>query len=1503
MYRLTRSTSAPNRYRRLASESLESRQLLAGSPVITEFMARNDGLREDGNGDSPDWIEIFNADDETVDLSGYRLTDSPTELSRWAFPNVKLAPQQFLVVFASAQDTDDYVDPAGNLHTNFALSADGEYLALVSPEGTVLSEFGSAEFDYPQQKSNHSYGIAQSLNLVRAQSDIDYLVPTDSRVDSVWREPGFAAAAAGFSMGQAAIGYEADPDSRFAFADLIRTAVPARTIGIYSRAEFELDNASLVQKLTLTMRFEDGFVAYLNGVKVAEENAPTNPRWFSAATEARRDRLALDAVEFDISNFAGELRDGINVLAIHGMNQLQDQSDMLLVPELTALVNDPQAEVGFMAAPTPGSANVGATDVVSAFVGRAVVDVDSGFVDAPFDVSISTETPDAVIRYTTNGSAPTATTGVRYTGPIRIDTPTVFRAAAFKPDHGPSDVVTRSYLFLEDVLTQPFDPPGFPSQWAVDADYEMDPRVVNNPAYRDEIIDGLTDIRTVSIVMDVEDLFGKKGIYSNTLRRGPDWERPASVEFINPDGTLAFQSNVGVRIHGNASRKPSLKKYSLRLAFRDRYGPTKLNFPLFSDAPVNRFDNVVLRAGLRGRDPTHLRDAFVRDIARDMGKIDGHATFVHLYLNGLYWGMYNPLERPDAQMAEEYFGGNQDDYDVLDRWSIPAIDGDDGLYQELVDINLRPQPPLTEAYAKLQRFVDLDSFIDYLLLQYYSGNGSEFRVIGNRVGDPQFRFFIWDSEFSFFRLRSAPSIAFAQFLPFMNVLRQHSEFQLRVADRAHQHFCNGGAFTDEVSVERWESRANEISSAVVAEIARWGDVNSRRALTRDQGWQRAIDKMARSALNGRAETLFDALRQDDVYPEIEAPALCHLGGAVANGFELSLDHPNADGIVYYTLDGTDPRQANGQVSPGAVRYEDSPLVISNDSEVNARVFSEGQWSALARADFIVVGPDSPFHLRVSEINYHPHDANPVPGLGEAGAANDAFEFVELVNTGSARADIGGIKISGAVEYSFPVGTTLGPGQHILVVGDEDAFQSRYGDGLNVAGQFEGDLADWGELLHIHNANGRTIQSISYESRDPWPWRANGAGSSLEVIDPLGINDDSSHWRPSSSFGGSPGAADVESAPQLEITELLAHAQSPLIDMIELHNPTDDAADVGGWYVSDTRHDYFRYQMPEGTTIPAHGYHPLSETELGFGFNSWGGEIWLTAISEGKPSRFVEHIVYGASATNISLGPGPDELRTFLPLADRTFGAANSDLKAGDVIISEVHFAPMDVDGDRREIKPDQFEFIELFNRTDAPVDVTGWRLTGGVEFTLPPDTVIPPRETLIVTSFDATDHRKAPIFRLIFGVDTSIPLLGAYDGNLDDSTAVLRLERPDAPPREAPSFTPLLYVDELTYSSQTPWPTDTVGTGKSLSRSSSRAFGNFNTSWTAQRASPGTYAPAGFRPGDANMDGVFDRRDIVQVLQSGMYGTRESATFAEGDWNDDGVFDRLDILAALEAFP
>ncbi len=147
-------------------------------PYISEFMASNTRILADEVGEYSDWIEIYNPNPEPLSLDGWFLTDTTNNLSKWRFPATNIVGGGFVVVFASEKDRRT---PGARLHTDFRLSADGEYLALVQPDGTTIaSEFRET---FPTQVPNVSYGFAQfgqtnSPLLVAGTNGVYFIGPT-----------------------------------------------------------------------------------------------------------------------------------------------------------------------------------------------------------------------------------------------------------------------------------------------------------------------------------------------------------------------------------------------------------------------------------------------------------------------------------------------------------------------------------------------------------------------------------------------------------------------------------------------------------------------------------------------------------------------------------------------------------------------------------------------------------------------------------------------------------------------------------------------------------------------------------------------------------------------------------------------------------------------------------------------------------------------------------------------------------------------------------------------------------------------------------------------------------------------------------------------------------------------------------------------------------------------------------------------------------------------------
>ena len=276
-------------------------------------------------------------------------------------------------------------------------------------------------------------------------------------------------------------------------------------------------------------------MAYLNGHEIARRNAPEGEPAFNS--QATASHAAGTGETFVVP--ATFLRDGQNILAIHGLNRDPTDDDFLVLPELIGR-SVALGDAGYLLEPTPGGFN---GDTVAGFVADTSFDVDRGFFHAPFEVNITTSTVGATLVYTTDGSVPSLTNGTRVepidlaTTPVAtvpISTTTTLRAAAFREGFASTNVDTHSYLFLADVIRQPARPPEMPTSWAgASADYQMDPDVVDDPAYRDEILTGLRSIPTLSIVTDHANLWDSTdGIYIHSTQRGANWERPVSIELI-----------------------------------------------------------------------------------------------------------------------------------------------------------------------------------------------------------------------------------------------------------------------------------------------------------------------------------------------------------------------------------------------------------------------------------------------------------------------------------------------------------------------------------------------------------------------------------------------------------------------------------------------------------------------------------------------------------------------------------------------------------------------------------------------------------------------------------------------------------------------------------------------------------------------------------------------------------------------------------------------------------
>lgn len=1155
------------------------RDIAPGGVFISEFMAEDNRVLPDDSGDYPDWIEIYNSGASAVNLEGWFLTDDAANLSKWRFPSVPLAAYQHMVVFASGEDR---VGANGELHTNFRLDAAGEYLALVKPDGwTVASEFAPT---FPKQKARVSCGVRGEMSpatvqLIAPGAACRYLVP-GSDIGLAWTAVDYPLESE-WTPAHTGIGYDRNNPATYdpliaADGDVESLIYGQSRFTIYIRTPFTLESVGSVARLTLKMKYDDAFAVYLNGTYLLKSAlAAETLTWDAKARSPARDQNPDVYEEFDLTACAGALRAGANVLAIHGMNCSSDptdlSSDLIFMPELWL---QRAAEMGvyhrdelrYFSPSTPLAVNEAG---FAGYVADTKFSVDRGFFEAPFEMAITTETPGATIYYSTDGSAVTETTSNAYTGPITVSTTTTLRAAAFKPDWLPTDIDTQTYLFPSAVIQQPALPAGFPDHWGNDpsrpiagsndtwvpADYALDPRVTTDPNYSGRLVEALKSIPSVSLVMETENWFDSTvGIYSNKLDEGIAWERPVSAELIYPDGREGFHVNCGVRIQGGTSTSNSSStlwksmKQSLRLLFKDEYGLPKLHFPLYPDAPVEEFNNLILDAHLNNswvhttdanqrRRGDYARDAWMAGMQNAMGMVGTHNLFVHLYINGLYWGVYELHEKPDESFCADYFGGDRADYDVLKHnlSTVNIVNGDQAAYRAMME--LARSAVADSVYQQLQQeYLDLDGFIDYMLLNFYAGNSDwahqNWYACRNRQTGGLFRYICWDAEkviedsWSYnnltkndYNLDSGGVLAGPTHLH--QLLKANPEYAMRFADHVHRHMFNGGVLSvqddavwtpDHPERNRpaafYKDRSNRIDAAIIMESARWGDSGRpTQPYTRDAEWMTEQNRLVNTYFPQRWAFMLTALQGQGLYPTLAAPVFSRHGGSYPAGFELTVTAP---GEIWYTLDGSDPRLPGGGINGSALLYT-GPVALSGTVRVKARTRSGGTWSALNEALF---APAAPPAIRITEIMYHP----PAGGAFEA----DEYEFIEIQNVSLTSASLEGVALSGGIAFVFP-DVELAAGGFVVVVENAEAFVERYGTAATVAGQYTGKLKNSSDVIRLADALGQVILDFTYV--DAWYPATDGLGYSLCIRDAAADPStwgDSSQWGASAAVLGSPG---------------------------------------------------------------------------------------------------------------------------------------------------------------------------------------------------------------------------------------------------------------------------------------------------------------------------------------------------------------------------------------------
>ncbi len=661
--------------------------------IISEVMTSNKNTLIDETGAYPDWIEIHNPGDTPVDLSGYGLSDDASQPFRWVFPRCVVPPHGYQLVFASGRDT----------------TAAGLFPMKITGEGDI--------WKYRVYSSNP---------------------PPD------WFSGGFDDS--GWESGPSGFGYEDGDDA---------TIIPSSAISVHIRKHFTVPDARTVADAKFQVDFDDGSVAYLNGIEVArvgmgeKGSQVTYNQYATAHTEAvlyqHKELLPLL-----VKDFLPALKTGDNVLAIEGHNS-ENSADMSLIPFLTltesrengcihtgfrisageslvltepggALIDSvatvetlPDVSQGRSAdtgkwlcfsTPTPGSPNT--ADGTVGIAQAPEFSTTGGFYTPEVSVGLTSPTPDSAVRYTTDGTEPTASSTC-CTGPLTLTKTMVLKARTFAEGYTPSEVVTHTY-FINETITLP----------------------------------------VISLSTDPKNFWGDTDIYT---RYTVDYERPVHIEFFEPGGKPAFSQIVGVKIHGASSA--SFAQKSLQVFAHASFGPGKMKHRVFPGLPFKEYDALVLRNSGHDWGYTMFRDALISSLAAGTAVDTWAYRPAIVFINGAYWGLHNIREKlNDKYIAQHHPGVNPDSLDIMEYVvQHNLLQGDRTHFDTMTAYMQNHDLSVPAYYEQVKKLMDVDQFIDYHVIEIFADNGdwpgNNVKFWRPKTPDGKWRWILYDTDCGF----------------------------------------------------------------------------------------------------------------------------------------------------------------------------------------------------------------------------------------------------------------------------------------------------------------------------------------------------------------------------------------------------------------------------------------------------------------------------------------------------------------------------------------------------------------------------------------------------------------------------------------------------------------------------------------------------------------------------------------------------------------------------------
>lgn len=1067
---------------------------LQGQVEINEICARNAISINDNFGEYPDWIELYNQGDNIVELKDWAISDDITEPGKWTFPETVIYPDSHIIVFASDKDEKAIVD-----HWETIIHADNIWKYL-TPFYNPLPAWTDLGFD-----------------------------------DNSWQE-----GQGGFGRG--------DDDDNTILPDSIRT--------VYIRKSFTIIDTSIISSVLLQVDYDDAFVAYLNGVEIARSNIgwPGNVQnWNDFARDEHPASMfeGMPPEEFfiDIDFFKSIVTEGENVLAIQALNAWNNHGNFSIIPFLSIGISnnsftyqqlpdwfgdrpvylhtnfklagagesvflcDPDQNIvdsinfpytqsdhsfgreedgnetwKYFGTPTPGNSNNLETPYLG-YTKKPEFNIASGFYDGNVEVGIVNLEPGDTVRYSIDGSWITENSEI-LSDNIVIDSNSIVRAQVFKSGFLSGDVSSNTYLINFD-----------------------------------------TDLSVISISLNPDDLWDwEEGIYvmgPNASSSYPfkganfwmDWEKHSHIEYFNKDQDLGFELDADIKIHGGHSRGEPMK--SLRIITSGKYDHAEINYQIFKDKDIQKFNRLILRNSGQDNLKTQFRDALIHKAVQKKTNIpvqDYEPAVV--FLNGEYWGIHNIREKIDRFYVSENFGIHVDSTEVL-RENHIVIDGDLNHYVRMIDYIRNISVTDSLVYDSVSKLINIQNYTDYFIAEMYfvnsdgwPGHNTKYSRAANETA--KWRYILTDTDFCL-GLYSQPSKNELYRVLYSNIPFSHNHWALRKLmdnDEYKRYFINRSADMYNTMllpaniIQLVHLFKDRLSNEMERHMTRWNGSFV--------DWEENVNGVVGFVENRLGHVWQHYLAEFDlnklVIIGLEVDSTIH-GTIKIN--TIIPDSLPWSGIYF---DGN-PVDISAVPDTGYLfSHWSSNFTISGQDTLKQILTINVDTNDVFKAFFVIdtIPVDTPL-IVFNEINYRSVDSL------------DADDWVELWNVDTTNIDLSGwIFRDGNNEHEFiiPNQTMVDTGDFLVLCQDTSKFKSIYPIVQNIIGPFNFGLVNEGEELRLFDQTGLLVVSTLYSNQEPWPTDADGTGKTIELYDPFGNLNDGENWF-TGCFGGSPGSPYIE----------------------------------------------------------------------------------------------------------------------------------------------------------------------------------------------------------------------------------------------------------------------------------------------------------------------------------------------------------------------------------------